>query len=78
MKKLKLTIKIKNHISSDIETKVLLIAISDDENIEDFISMAYGSWYDIIEYSSEDIDIFVSDMFCKKVVASLLLKTTIL
>ena len=69
---LKVTTKIKKHGSDEIEIREMLMVIAIEDDLEQLVRMAYGSWYDIIEYIYESIEIYVSEKYCRKISARFL------
>lgn len=69
---MKVTTKIKEHGSDKIEIREMLMVITKEDNLELLIQMAYGSWYDIVEYTYEPIEIHVSERYCHQVSARFL------
>lgn len=50
----------------------MLMVITIEDNLEQLVQMAYGSWYDIVEYTYEPIKIHVSDRYCHQISARFL------
>lgn len=74
IRRLKVTTEAKKFDSDIIETFVMYVVITDKDNLDTLVQMSYGSWYDIMNYSYEeiDIDIHVSDNYCKRIAAKFL------
>lgn len=72
--KLKVITKLKTHGSDKIETQEMLVVLTKEENLDFLIQMTYGCWYDIIEYTYEPIEIYVSKKYCHQVSAQYLKK----
>ncbi len=72
MRSLKVTTKIKEHGSNKIETREMLMVITIEDDLEQLVQMAYGSWYDIVEYTYEPIEIHVSERYCHQISARFL------
>ena len=72
MRSLKVTTKIKEHGSDKIESREMLMVITVEDSLEQLVQMAYGSWYDIVNYTYEQIEIHVSERYCHQISARFL------
>jgi hypothetical protein len=66
---LKVTVKVKEHGSDKVEIREMLMVITIEDDLEELVQMAYGSWYHIVEYTYEPINIHVSERYCHQVSA---------
>ena len=71
-RKLKVTTTLKKQGNDKIETHEIFMVITNHDNIELLIQMAYGNWYDILEYKYEPIEIFVSENYCNEITTNVL------
>lgn len=72
MKSLKITTKIKEFGSDKVEVREMFMAIATEDNLDELVQMAYGCWYDIVEYTYEPIEIHVSERYCHQKLAKVL------
>jgi hypothetical protein len=63
----KVKVKAKKHGSEKTEYLELLILATIEDSIQELIQMAYGSWYDILEYTDTPIKMHVSEKYCKQI-----------
>lgn len=56
MKSYKVTTILQKHGNTDVEQVDDIIVLSDKDDINEFIQMAYGCFYDVIDTKIEDID----------------------
>lgn len=72
MKYLKINTELKEYGTTTVETKNLYIAISENEDIDLILQMIYGTWYEVIAYTSEEAEIYVSQNYIKKAAIEIL------
>ncbi len=65
--RIKVVTRIKEHGSDKEEFTQIFMVITKEDNIEELIQMKYGGWYDIIDYTIEPVEIFVSNRYCHQV-----------
>jgi len=65
---LRIRTKIRKHGSEETEIVEQFVVVTDEEDIELLVQMSYGSFHDIIEFQTENVDIFVSEAYCNSVV----------
>jgi hypothetical protein len=66
MNSIKIVAQLRKHGESQTVERTAYMVLSDHDDTELFIQMAWGSWYDIISYQSEDIEIHVSKNYIKE------------
>jgi len=71
-RKLKVTAKIKSVETGEESTKEFIAVISDRDDLELLVQMNYGSFHDILEYTYEPIQVYVSTSYCCNVAAEIL------
>ena len=73
-KRLKITAKLKKFDATVEETEIFFAILTEQDDIDICVQMVYGCWYQIISYTTEPVDIFVSENYCKEIAIKLLNK----
>jgi hypothetical protein len=68
MTSVKVTAKVKDDYTDGKEgllTKELMIVMSDSDSLEEILQMILGCWYELVDYTHEPIDVYVSETYVK-------------
>jgi len=60
----KTTVKKYGNTNEEVFEKVMIIGDSDE--LDEFIQMTYGCWYEIISFDSEEVQVGISKTFIKE------------
>jgi hypothetical protein len=72
MKALKIVAQLREHGESKTLERSACMVLSDRDDPDNFVEMMWGSWYDIISYQFEDIEIHISKNYIKELAIDLL------
>jgi hypothetical protein len=66
MKALKIVAQLREHGESETIERTAYMVLSDRDYPAEFVEMMWGSWYDIISYQTEDVEIHISKTYIKE------------